>query len=593
MPVLQTERIGFRGATGPTGPTGAGVAGPTGPTGATGPEAPADGFEYLFGDASDGNVTLGSDSALSRDMFYDTLDLAGFSLHANGFRIFARSLAMNGGTIHCNGQTGGSGSVSGGAGGAAGSLGGGKSFSLSGLPALSDTVVGFGGNGGSGGGTSFNAPNPAPANAMDPTRGGPRTVTHAVLGATLNGTVKGGAAGSGGVGDGSSASLSAGGGGGGVIVVAALEVVGPGIIQARGGNGGSPTGGTCGGTAGGGGGGVIFLVHGGALPGSISLDVAGGAPGTTVRTTIDGTGFMGGYGSSGRTLIYSVAVNGGVGPEGPTGPTGPGGTGPTGPTGPTGVGATGPTGPTGPAGAAGGWTTLYDCTLGSLANQNLLTGGVGAKTIDGHTWVLAGSTAMLTSLDVVNGTGIVAVTNGLAGVNAWALSLDWSGISATYAAYSPGDDVEVSVWVDMPAFSGSGEAMGLDWGYINAGAFTTRVRLARMFVSGVLQWSYEWYATPGGVFSNSRLADTSNATDNCITVIAKSPVHAYGHSGLYGTDFPRDCTLRGWSELATNVTSAWIPRGKPQANSIFYASAAASPSRTLTIKRIRIRVRPA
>ncbi len=84
----------------------------------------------FFGDGSDGDVTIGSNTSLSRDMYYDNLVVSTtFTLTTNGYRIFARSITLNGtGKIDFSGSAGGAGgtgtqSVSSGTGGAGGTAG--------------------------------------------------------------------------------------------------------------------------------------------------------------------------------------------------------------------------------------------------------------------------------------------------------------------------------------------------------------------------------------------------------------------------------------------------------------------------------------
>lgn len=54
-----------------------------------------------WGDKSDGNVTLSGNVTVQRDMYYDTLDLAGFQLLMNGYKIFARHItdSVGGGAL--------------------------------------------------------------------------------------------------------------------------------------------------------------------------------------------------------------------------------------------------------------------------------------------------------------------------------------------------------------------------------------------------------------------------------------------------------------------------------------------------------------
>jgi hypothetical protein len=64
----------------------------------------------LYGDGSDGDVTLTEDITLTKDMYYETLDLSTFTLNTAGYRVFARRTTGNGGKIKGKtGNTGGNG----------------------------------------------------------------------------------------------------------------------------------------------------------------------------------------------------------------------------------------------------------------------------------------------------------------------------------------------------------------------------------------------------------------------------------------------------------------------------------------------------
>lgn len=85
----------------------------------------------VFGDGSDGDITISSNTTLTRDMFYNSLTISnGVILNTGGYRIFVRETLTNNGTIERNGNNGTNGVAStgtagvGGAALAAGSLGG-------------------------------------------------------------------------------------------------------------------------------------------------------------------------------------------------------------------------------------------------------------------------------------------------------------------------------------------------------------------------------------------------------------------------------------------------------------------------------------
>lgn len=218
----------------------------------------------LFGDASDGNVTLtaGVTTTLTRDMFYGTLTVPNTAvLNTAGFRVFARTsiTVASGGQIHNNGVLS--------AAGTANSVGGGAG-------PFTDTINSLGGDGGAGdsgaGGVAFDA-----TSDYGKARGLFSAMTGLFFTTTENVYVTGGAGG----GPGSSGS---GGGGGGVVLLATPTLSNAGAIEARGGNGA--------GGGGGGGGGVIFLACG-SKTGAGSVSVAGGTGNVAgaTGTIVDGT----------------------------------------------------------------------------------------------------------------------------------------------------------------------------------------------------------------------------------------------------------------------------------------------------------------
>lgn len=114
----------------------------------------------IFGDGSDGDVTISSDTTLTRDMFYNNLTVdAGFTLNTGGYRIFVKGTLTNNGTIGRPGNDGddaaaGIGTALGGAGLAPKSLG----HSASGRDGRNQGYTTFyakSGGGGGGGGVVF------------------------------------------------------------------------------------------------------------------------------------------------------------------------------------------------------------------------------------------------------------------------------------------------------------------------------------------------------------------------------------------------------------------------------------------------------
>ena len=103
------------------------------------------------GDGSDGDVTISSNTTLTRDMYYKNLTInTSFILSPAGYRIFVQNILTNNGTIRNNGTVGtigsnGSGGVAGG-GGAGGAGGTGNNI----LAGTNGSSGGAGGDGSSG-----------------------------------------------------------------------------------------------------------------------------------------------------------------------------------------------------------------------------------------------------------------------------------------------------------------------------------------------------------------------------------------------------------------------------------------------------------
>lgn len=319
----------------------------------------------FYGDGSDGDVTIGGSSTLSRDMFYNNLTINS-TLNPSGYRIFIKGvLTINsGGKIFRNGNDGGGGgngntcsSVgSGGGGGAAlsdgylkgapaggnggnggssGSGGGSTSSSLgvggvSGGSGGSGGYSGAGSGQGGGGGGGASAPNiPFRANI-----GMYWNIAHMLDTTTAwafqpyGGSGSSGGGGGGGqggsIGCGSGGSSGGGGGGassGGMIVVYAktITINSGGIIESKGGNGGNGGSGTApcncscnqAGSAGGGGGGaggsggVVVLVYS-SITNNGSITMSGGTKGTggsagSCTGCCSGAGANGSNGTDGNT----------------------------------------------------------------------------------------------------------------------------------------------------------------------------------------------------------------------------------------------------------------------------------------------------
>lgn len=225
-----------------------------------------------FGTGSDGAVTIGANTTLTRDYNYTSLTVdSGVTLSTGGYIIRCTGTVTNNGTIDnsASGQTpGAAGSIAGGASGV--TVSGGSSVGLS---PTSATVEG--GDGGSlsgyAGGVTV-----APLTSSLPL----------VQGVSMSGGASGAATAV-------SPDSAFSGGGGGVVYLAAATVAGTGTFSAKGGDATSESSSS----AGGGGAGVIaILTHTNDFTGT--YDVSGGAGGA------NGSPYTAYDGKAGQALVY-------------------------------------------------------------------------------------------------------------------------------------------------------------------------------------------------------------------------------------------------------------------------------------------------
>lgn len=264
----------------------------------------------LFGDGSDGDVTISSNTTLSRDMYYRNLTIdSGAIVAPGGYRIFISStLTITNGWISNNGGPGtdvthsasnvlaitGFGTAGGdattGAGGSAGNLGAGL------------RLGGLGGAGGAGSG--FAAGSAGTGTVLQTTNGGTavfKSPLIAITGRGLANSILYGGTGGGAGGASAAGSRGGGGGGGGgpVIVAARFITVTVGGIRANGGDGEAGTASGSGGGGGGGGGYVVVITASDISTATITA--SGGAGGIAT-----GAGTAGSAGSAGT--VYRIIV---------------------------------------------------------------------------------------------------------------------------------------------------------------------------------------------------------------------------------------------------------------------------------------------
>jgi len=247
------------------------------------------GAASYFGDGSDGDVTISSNTSLTRDMFYNNLTIDTSSvLNPDGFRIYVKNTLTieSGSSISRNGNDGGDSTISTPPGGAAldtntvgGSTAGGDGEQGPGAsaPGANPARGGVGGNGG-----TSNSYAAGSGGAITNPFEDFRALPFATLGYdfTLGTQILGGSGGGGGAGSGlgGAPQSGAGGGGAGVIIISAATIAMAGDIEAKGGDGGDTFTSQMG-EGGGGGGGVIVLIYT-SLSGAGTIDVSGGIKGT-------------------------------------------------------------------------------------------------------------------------------------------------------------------------------------------------------------------------------------------------------------------------------------------------------------------------
>lgn len=266
----------------------------------------ATGGAAVYGDGSDGNVTISTTVTLTRDMYYDTLTVAnGGVLKTSGYRVFCKTAcAVNSGSVIHNDGGDGADNTGGAQSPTNGTLGNGAAGvngSSAGV-AGNGQAQGFGGNGGAGGSGTSGAGGAAGTVSM-PTRSYVRALPFAIIGNYYDRSAgwalaQGGA--SGGTGGAGTVNGSASGAGGGVVMLCAKAITNNGRISANGGAGGSRSTGANWGGGGGGGGGLMIAVYN-TLTGTTPT-ANGGTGGAG-----NGTGTAGSNGSAG-TVVLLVGV---------------------------------------------------------------------------------------------------------------------------------------------------------------------------------------------------------------------------------------------------------------------------------------------
>lgn len=289
----------------------------------------------LYGDGSDGDVTISGNTTLTRDMYYNNLTVnAGFTLNPGGFAIYVKgTLTVQAtGFISRNGANGVSATVAtGGAAGAAvtgttigsGGAGTAGATGVTGVGAQGAAPTAITGYGGAGGASGTGGSGGSGAGGASRAGG---TLTSRIwrnlgsqwkleAGGTFGGTGTGGAGGGSGAGDGTNTGRGGGGGGsagGGVLIICDI-INNSGSITANGGAGGNgaagAAGNTGGGAGGGGGGGGRVAIFANIITAAGTTTANGGAGGNGAAGFGTGTSGTGGAsGSSGRITLFEAST---------------------------------------------------------------------------------------------------------------------------------------------------------------------------------------------------------------------------------------------------------------------------------------------
>lgn len=234
--------------------------------------------EILFGNGMDGDVTISSNTTLTRDMYYNNLTInSGRTLKTNGYKIFVKGTLINNGTIDNSGENGGNGGFDTTGRGGKGGVGGGDGGDGHASSSNNGGNATGGGSGGRGGAYSSSTSYPSYGHGGIAEFTMSHRASFELLHNLYDVTIGGGGGGGGGQSSGTVGG-GGGGGGGGRIHIYAKEIINNGYIRADGGNGGNGYD-TRGGGGGGGGGGFVLLVYQNATF-SREPSVKGGSHGT-------------------------------------------------------------------------------------------------------------------------------------------------------------------------------------------------------------------------------------------------------------------------------------------------------------------------
>jgi hypothetical protein len=210
-------------------------------------------------------------------------------------------------------------------------------------------------------------------------------------------------------------------------------------------------------------------------------------------------------------------------------------------------------------GVSGGWQTLYSMDLTGQANQNLLTGGDGVKTIGGKPWTLNNS-AHVTTARIDNGVGFTFTASDATGGT---LSAKITDLYAN--ANLLHDDIEL--WVrsifTVPATAGAYPVVGFgDSNTFTNGANFDAITGPR-YTAGLAWLSV--FQINGNNNPSSLNNPYSNSLTDDVVVIRMHSAYSYSFfSGAWvGPNFPVFNTLRNRGNIIYPVQSTQLTGKEP------------------------------
>jgi hypothetical protein len=216
-------------------------------------------------------------------------------------------------------------------------------------------------------------------------------------------------------------------------------------------------------------------------------------------------------------------------------------------------------------GVGGGWQVGYQVDFTSLATQNLITGGDGAKTIDGKTWDARG-TAGATTFGITAGTGLVIQAN----ANQPSLTAKFKDLAATLSGYVH-DEIEVWARIinaNTPATAGSWAILSVGDATTPAVPFTSHTMCTNEgFLTGRRNNAGTDTWLSGGQYGGTLVGGvagtpqtTNLLTDDVVVIRAHNYMNATCFSGAYSAGWPAATALTPRGTLALYVAPQNVVR---------------------------------